>query len=49
MVKVRFYTTVCDHDRFVKSEVFNTMEDAMAAVEEWEGRTLDNYAVYTTA
>ena len=49
MIKVRFYTTVCDNDRFVMSKTFLTMEEAIAAVDEWEAETYDNYAIYTTA
>lgn len=49
MVKVRFYTSVCEEDLFVMSKTFLTMEEAIAAVDEWEAETYDNYAIYTTA
>ena len=47
MVTVKFYKTVSGRDRLVKTQHFDTMEDALASVDEWEGRTPDNYAVFS--
>lgn len=46
MIKVKYYKTVQGRDRLVTEREFDTMEQALENVEEWEGRTLDNYAVF---
>ena len=45
-VKVKFYKTVDGRDRLIATRVFDTMEEAIRAVDEWEAKTIDNYAVY---
>lgn len=45
-VKVRFYKTIAGRDRLVNTRTFNTMEEAISAVDAWEAQTIDNYAVY---
>lgn len=46
MIRVKYYKTVNGRDRLVKERDFETVEQAMESVEEWENRTPDNYAVY---
>ena len=46
MIRVKYYKTVNGRDRLVKEREFETVEQAIKSVEEWEGRTADNYAVY---
>lgn len=45
-VKVKFYKTVGGRDRLITTRVFDTMEEALRAVDEWEAKTIDNYAVF---
>ena len=46
MIRVKYYKTVNGRDSLVKERDFETVERAMESAEEWEGRSLDNYAVY---
>lgn len=45
-VTVKLYKTRNGKDLLVMTRVFLTMEEAMKAVEAWENRSPDNYAVY---
>lgn len=45
-VRVKYYKTGSGSDRLIKTRYFNTMAEAIASAEEWEARTLDNYAVF---
>ena len=45
-VTVRFYKTINGRDTLRAVRSFDTIEEAMQAVDEWEARTSDNYAVY---
>ena len=46
MVRVKYYKTVNSRDRLVNEREFETAEQAIESAEEWEGRTIDNYAVF---
>lgn len=45
-VKVKFYTTEHGVDRLKLTLFFDTIEEAQEAVEKWEAKSPDNYAVY---
>ena len=48
MITVKFYKTVNGIDTLRATREFETMEEAMAFAFEWEYRTVDNYAVFST-
>ena len=45
-VKVKFYTTENGRDQLALTLLFDTIEEATEAVEKWEAKSPDNYAVY---
>lgn len=45
-MKVRFYKTINGRDTMITAREFETIEAAMAAADEWEERSINNYAVY---
>lgn len=45
-IKVNFYTTEHGVEKLKLTLHFDTVVEAMEAVERWEARTPDNYAVY---
>ena len=47
MVTVKFYKTVRGVDRLWSTRHFETVEDAIKAVDAWEEETPDHYAVYS--
>lgn len=45
-ITVKFYKTVNGKDTLRLTREFDTMEAAVEAADEWEARTIDNYAVF---
>lgn len=43
---VKFYKTIQGRDRLISTREFETLEEAIKAVDRWEAQTPDNYAVY---
>lgn len=46
-ITVKFYKTVDGRDTLRFTREFDTMEEALVFVDEWESRTIQNYAVFT--
>ncbi len=45
-ITVKFYKTVNGKDTLKLTREFDTMEEALKFANEWEARTIDNYAVF---